>query len=234
MYKTRCSSIGLIMTNARSKKEKLSQTAKNHIREVLIQNKFGKYKDFSNRYTDKGNEVESNGIYLCNEVLNLELLYKNHDSFENDYITGTPDINTSDILIDIKSSWNAFTYFENFFSEKITNKNYMYQLQGYMWLTGKKVSRLCYCLLDTPEQIVEDEVRREHWKHKAIDENPEIREYVENNHSFENIPKELRVKTFIIEYDENIIEEIKQRVEECREYYNELNELLTIKEVENA
>ena len=141
-------------------------------------------------------------------------------------------MNTSETLIDIKSSFDAFTF--PFFHKEIPNKNYMYQLQGYMHLTGKKESFLCYCLLDTPSQMIEDEIRREHWKHKSIDEDPKIREYVENNHTFGNIPKELRVKTFKIDYDPEIIEQIKARIEECREYYNELNELLTVKEIQNA
>jgi len=232
MFKARCSSIGLIMTNPRSKKEKLSQTTKNYIKEVIIQDKFGKFKDFWSRYTDKGNEVELDGIALCNKVMDIDFIYKNHESFENEWIKGTPDVNTSETLLDIKSSWDVFTF--PFFEDKIPNKNYMYQLQGYMFLTGKRTSYLCYCLLDTPEQMVEDEVRREHWKHKAIDEDPEIREYVETNHSFNNIPEQLRVKSFLIEYDEKIIDQIKERIEDCREYYDELNELLTIKEVENA
>ena len=232
MYKTRCSSIGLIMTNPRSKKEKLSQTTKNHIKEIIIQDKFGKYKDFWSKYTSKGNEVEEDGIQLCNEVLDFDFLYKNHESFENDWIKGTPDVNTNETLIDIKSSFDAFTF--PFFEDKIPNKNYMFQLQGYLWLTGKSKAYLCYCLLDTPEQMIEDEIRREHWKHKAIDEDPKIREYVENNHTFGNIPGELRVKTFEIDFDPEIIEQIKARIEDCREYYDELNELLTIKDIQDA
>jgi hypothetical protein len=91
-----------------------------------------------------------------------------------------------------------------------------------MWLTGKQTSFLCYCLINTPFEIVEDEVRREHWKQQSIDESEEIRNFVEAKHNFDHIPAEKRIKTFVIDRDESVIEEIKTRIELCREYYNQL------------
>lgn len=232
MYKTRCSAIGLIMKNPKSKKEKLSQTTKSHIKEIIIQDKFQKYKEINSKYLKKGNDVELDGIALCNSVMNLEFLYKNHDSFEDEWIKGTPDVNTQNVLLDIKSSWDAFTF--PFFEHKIPKEDYMYQLQGYMHLTGKKEAYLCYCLLNTPDDIVKKEVRDMHYRKKMTEESEDITKFVQNNHNFDNIPDQLRVKSFKIEYDEEIIEKIIERIEDCREYYNQLNELLTIKQIENA
>jgi hypothetical protein len=234
MLKIRCSQIGKIMTNPRSKKETLSNTTKGYLKELIIEQKFGKYKKIKSKFIDKGNEVELEGIALCNEVLETDFLYKNHENFENDYITGTPDVNTTDTLLDIKASWSAFTYFDNFFSDNIPNKDYYYQLMGYMMLTGKKNSILCYCLLNTPSHLVEDEIRREHYQLNAIDEIPGVRKQIENNHNFDNIDNQLRIKTFKVEYDQNVIDKIIERIIECRKYYDKLNELLTIKEIENA
>ena len=234
MLKIRCSQIGKIMVNARSKKETLSNTTKNYLKELIIEEKFGKYKTIKSKYLDKGHEVESTGIALCNEVLDTDFLYKNHESFSNDYLTGTPDVNTSDTLLDIKSSWSAFTYFDNFFSDTIPNKDYYYQLMGYMMLTGKKQAMLCYCLLNTPDHLVEDEVRREHYNLNAIDEVPEVRQQIEDNHNFDNIDNQLKVKTFTVDYDADVIDKITARIDECREYYNQLNNLLTIKQIQDA
>jgi hypothetical protein len=91
-----------------------------------------------------------------------------------------------------------------------------------MWLTEKHESLLCYCLIDTPLQIVEDEIRREHWKASLIEESLDLRSFVQAKHTFGHIPKEKRVKTFKIVKDDEVIEAIKTRIEECREYYNEL------------
>jgi hypothetical protein len=95
-------------------------------------------------------------------------------------------------------------------------------MQGYMYLTGKEESLLCYCLIDTPLQIVEDEIRREHWKASLIEESLDLRAFVQAKHTFGHIPKEKRLKTFKIAKDDKVIEDIKTRIEQCREYYDNL------------
>jgi hypothetical protein len=218
--KIRSSAIGKIMTNPKTKGETLSQTTKTYLQELAVEEVYNIRKEFSSRYTDKGNEVEELSIALCNDVLNLGFIYKNEEHFSNEWITGTPDVNTNEILLDVKSSWDATTF--PFFDTELKNKDYLYQLQGYMWLTGKEESLLCYCLIDTPLQIVEDEIRREHWKASLIEESLDLRAFVQAKHTFGHIPKEKRLKTFKIVKDDVIIENIKTRIEECREYYNEL------------
>jgi hypothetical protein len=214
------------MTNPKTKGEKLSQTTKTYLQELAVEEVYGIRKEFSSRYTDKGNEVEELSIALCNDVLNLGFIYKNEEHFENDWISGTPDVNTDEILLDVKSSWDAFTFFEKVLDDDLKNKDYFYQLQGYMWLTGKTEALLCYCLIDTPLQIVEDEIRREHWKASLIEESLDLRAFVQSKHTFGHIPKEKRLKTFKIVKDDVIIENIKTRIEECREYYNNLIQIL--------
>jgi len=222
--KIRCSAIGKIMTNPKTKGETLSQTTKTYLQELAVQEVYGIRKEFSSRYTDKGNEVEELSIALCNDVLNLGFIYKNEEHFENDWIMGTPDVNTDEILLDVKSSWDATTF--PFFDTELKNKEYFYQLQGYLWLTNKTEALLCYCLIDTPLQIVEDEIRREHWKASLIEESLDLRAFVQSKHTFGHIPKEKRLKTFKIIKDDVIIENIKTRIEECREYYNNLIQIL--------
>ena len=218
--KIRCSAIGKIMTSPKSKGEVLSQTTKTYLHELAIEEIYGIRKEFSSRYTDKGNEVEDLSIALCNDVLDIGFIYKNEEHFTNDWITGTPDVNTNEILLDVKSSYDATTF--PFFDTKLVNKSYFYQMQGYMFLTGKEESLLCYCLIDTPLQIVEDEIRREHWKASLIEESLDLRAFVQAKHTFGHIPKEKRLKVFKIARDEQVIEDIKTRIEQCREYYNEL------------
>jgi hypothetical protein len=208
------------MTSPKSKGDALSQTTKTYLQELAIQEVYGIRKEFSSRYTDKGNEVEELSIALCNDVLETGFLYKNEEHFTNDWITGTPDVNTNEILLDVKSSWDATTF--PFFDTELKNKDYFYQLQGYMWLTGKTEALLCYCLIDTPLQIVEDEIRREHWKASLIEESLDLRAFVQSKHIFAHIPKQKRLKTFKIAKDEIAIEAIKTRITECRKYYDEL------------
>lgn len=227
--KIRASQIGRIMSEPRSKSEVLSQTAKSYIEELVLEDVYGIRKDFTSRYTDKGNMVEEESIQLAADVLDLEFIVKNEEYFENDFIKGTPDVITSKFVLDVKSSYSANTF--PFFQSEIPNKEYMYQLQGYMWLTGVDNAILAYCLTNTPDVILNDEVRRLIWK---LDTDPKFKDMDELEkesyaweevlavHNIDRIEKKNRVKAFLIEKDEAIIEKIKEKVYLCREYYNQL------------
>lgn len=219
-FKIRCSAIGKIMTNPRTKGELLSQTAKTYIEEQVIQDKYGIKKQFYSRYTDKGILVEDDAIKLVSDILDLGFVWKNEEHFSNDFMTGTPDVNTDTVLLDVKSSWDATTF--PFFATEIPTKDYWFQLQGYMELTNKTESLLCYCLVNTPEEMVEDEVRRAHWNANLLEESIDLRDEVQKRHNFDHIPDNRRVKVFEVKKDEAVIEAIKERVELCRDYYNTL------------
>jgi hypothetical protein len=223
-FRVRCSALGKIMTSPRSKSEILSQTAKTYVEEQVLQAKYGIVKTFNSRYTDKGNLVEDESIKLASDVLDLGFILKNDEHFTNDWVTGTPDVNTDDILLDVKSSWDATTF--PFFATEIPTKDYYYQLQGYMWLTGKQKSLLVYCLVNTPLDMVQDEIRRAHWNANLLEESLDLIDEVQKRHNFDHIPDNRRVKVFEVERDDEVIEQIKERVELCREYYETLYNFL--------
>lgn len=218
--KVRASALGKLMTSSRKAGEVLSQTAKSYIQEVVLQDKYGIYKEFNSRYTDKGNQTEDEAIQLVAQVLDLGFIYKNEDKYTNDWIKGTPDVVTSDLIIDTKVSWSAHTF--PFFESELPNKDYYWQMQAYMWMTGRKKALVTYCLVNTPYLLLEDEIRREHWKQNLIGESQEVRDYVEAQHNFDHIPKNERVKVFEIDYDEQGIEQAKEKIEIAKVYYNQL------------
>jgi hypothetical protein len=220
----RASSIGDLMTESRSKSEKLSKTAKSYIQKVFKEREFGYYENINSKAIDKGIENEDEAIQLASEVLCWDFVIKNEEKYSNEYINGTPDVITKDLLADIKCSWNMGTF--PIFEDEIPTKNYWWQLQSYMWLTGHSTSELVYVLTNTPEQIVEDEIRRMHWKLNKIDEDLDLREAVQSQHTFDHIPNNLRIKRFIVERDEQAIEQIKEKVELCRNYYEQLKSIL--------
>jgi len=220
----RCSSLGNIMTESRSKSEVLSETAKGYIQDLFKERELGIYKEFSSRYTDKGLEMEDEAIQFASEVLNWDFVVKNETRFNNEWLTGEPDINTDSLLADIKCSWSGSTF--PMFDDTLKNKAYYWQLQGYLMLTGHSTSELVYCLMNTPLQIVEDEIRRQHWKLNLIEEDLDVRQAVQDMHNFDHIPSELRVKRFIVEKDESSQEKIKERVKVARDYYQQLKNRL--------
>ena len=214
MLKIRASQVGKIMTSSRSKGDVLSKTAKSYLEQLAKEELLGVRTEFSSKYTDKGNIVEDDAIALVEKVNEWDFLYKNEEHFSNDYVTGTPDVLTEDVLLDVKSSWNVDTF--PMFDKELKNKDYYYQLQAYMWLTGHTESYLCYCLVDTPKFIIKAEVRKLH-KPRYSDIKAIILK-----HKFNADTEERRVKTFKVEFDEDAIMQIIDRVDLCRIYYNNL------------
>jgi len=218
MIQFRCSGLGKLMTSPRSKGEVLSETAKTFIEDVFREKEYGIYKDISSRYTDKGIQMEDEAIQLAGNVLGWDInVNKNEERLKNGWITGIPDINTETLLADIKCSWSGSTF--PFFDTELPNKDYFWQLQGYMMLTGHLQAELVYCLMNTPQQIVEDEVRRMHWKLNLLEESLDVREAVQCQHNFDHLSDNLRIKRFIVEGSIDAENRIKEKVEQANEYY---------------
>lgn len=90
--KFRCSSLGKLMTEPRSKSEgPLSVGAKTYIRELAAQEIFGVEFEISSKQIEKGIEVEGDSIDLLNSVRGLSLV-KNVERRSNDFITGECDL----------------------------------------------------------------------------------------------------------------------------------------------
>lgn len=212
-FKIRCSAIGQIMTEPRSKLETLSETCKGYLETWVKERIYDRRKDFTSKYTNKGNSVEDEAIEYLGDVRGT-MYVKNAQWHDNGYMTGTPDIITPNVVIDIKSSWDCFT-FPLF--DTVIDKKYWWQLQGYMALTGKKQAELVYVLMNTPDEIIEKEARSLNgWEDPSL----EFYEEVADRMRYDNFGSEFRVKTFVIDADEDAHDAIKQRVIACREHIN--------------
>ena len=159
---------------------------------------------------DKGNIMEDNSIDFIAKYLNYDRLIKNDEWFENDYMTGTPDVITDNEIIEVKNSWNCFTF--PLLEDNIPTKGYYYQTQGYMYLTGLKKAKLIYTLMDTPEHLIEKEYRYN------SDNNFLGYEDFKKKYIFSNLEDKYRIKIFEIDYDEDVVNTIIDRVNSCREY----------------
>lgn len=200
----------------------LSDTAKNYIEERYIALKYGRHNDFVNRFVVKGLQVEEDSLTLFSKFTKT-FHAKNETHFSNHWITGTPDIITSDHVIDIKSSWDIFTFTR---AKRKLNPMYYWQLMGYLWLTGLEKATIAYCLINTPEQLIDDEKRRLKYKMGVIDDENELYidacKQLEKEMKFDDIPISNRVHTWEIIRSESAIRKIEQRVELCRGYFNTL------------
>jgi hypothetical protein len=228
-FRIRCSGIGQIMTNTRAKTELLSQTTKTYCSNWLKGQIFNREKHFDSKYTQKGNEVEDNSLDFVAKRLGFGMILKNDKYFESDFMHGTPDAIIPVYVIDVKNSWDWSTF--PLLEKEIPNQDYWWQLQGYMHLTGRKKAKLIYTLLDTPEHLIESEAKVYCFKNGYVLDN-EIYEMFHNRMTYSDISDELKIKIFEIDYNENAIIEIENRVLLCRDYIAEL--LTTHPEIKKA
>lgn len=217
-YKFHCSSLPALMTNGRSAGEGLSETTKTALREIWIKERFGREKfDSINKYTEKGIAVESDSLELYGQAVGKNY-FKNKTTLGNSYLIGTPDHVKP--LIDIKSSWDMFTFFA--VDEKKANKDYYWQLVGYMVLTRSKKATLAYVLSNTPDYLIEYELYT--LSRKIGIERAESDE-ARRNFVFDDLPVEQRVKRYEITYNKTDADAVRLRVKECRAYLAELDRM---------
>lgn len=231
--KIRCSSLHKIMTYP--KKDELSKGAKSYIKALHKEKTMNISPEFWSRYISKGIDCEQISIELANEILDwnlpFEAIYGQQQYHENEYLTGHTDVFHNNILAEIKTSWNGNTF--PMYEDDEYNKDYKWQCMGYLALTGLQKCDLVYCLIDTPEPMVLDQIRREHWKEDSVwngDEDDQIVNAVRSRHELNHIPKKIKHQHYIIERDEEAIKNIYRRVELCREYWKELNNYIKNKQ----
>ena len=174
----------------------ITQTAKTYIQDLVKEIVFNYSPEITTKEFEKGNTVEDDSIELYNEVF-FANYKKNTVRKDNKWITGECDINAPTKIIDVKSPWSKKTFPAT--PNEGVNTDYEWQLRGYMWLYNKDEAELAYCLVNTPEHLIE-------W---------------ENNHSIhevDDIAPELRVTRLKFERDKALEELIKEKVSECRKY----------------
>ena len=223
----RSSSVGYLMTEPVTKSDKeagvLSKTAQKHLLDVYISEKYNRRRDIQTKQMKKGIEVEQESIDLLSMYLKKPFV-KNTERFSNKYITGLPDIIDNDRIIDIKSSYDLWTFIGNI-PDKLDSLYYA-QLQSYMWLTNATKGMIAYCLCNTPDSIIEQE---KYYLLKKMDviseESPEFLKEslkLEFNMKFDDIDIKERVLLFNINRDEGFILKIQQKVEAARKFLSEI------------
>jgi hypothetical protein len=225
----RCSSLGAILTEPQAKAAKdageLSKTAKTALIGTYIREVYGREKDITTKQMSKGIIGEDKGIELLSRHQG-EIYSKNETRYNNEYLTGHPDIITQDNrIIDTKLSFDLWTFLPNI-TESL-DKGYYYQLQGYMALTGAQSGSIAYVLVDTPQEIIEQEKYYLLKRMNCIsEESPEYIEAaagLEINMIYPDIPLEQRVLIFKVDRDDEVIDKIYEKIRKCRVFLQEFS-----------
>lgn len=211
-FKIRCSAIGQIMT----KSGKFTKGVEAYCDNWILERIYNRKKEFANKYTEKGNIVEDESLDFVSIQLGYGFLFKNQQYFEDDYMTGTPDIITKDHTLDVKNSWDCFTF--PLLANELPEDNYDWQGQGYMNLAGKDLHKVVYVLSDTPKHLIEKEAFFYCRNNGYEDHDDDIYNMFENKLTYPNIDPKLRIRVFEVPRDDRAIQSVRDRVDECREY----------------
>lgn len=205
--KWRPSSLGKLMIQPKSKSEVLSETAKSYIKTKAKEDYFGYSTYLQTKPMLKGTDWEEESIALVNQVRGT-FYVKNKERYENEFLTGEPDIILDDSIIDIKTSWSLETFPAT--QDEAVNKEYMWQLIGYCWLLNKPQAELIYCMIDTDDVLLSD------WDNRFI-------------HKVSHIDPAKRITCLKYEMNAEYIDQMKEKLIAATEYYNEYIEQLTNK-----
>jgi hypothetical protein len=197
----------------------LGKTGESYLQQWLKEQIYERKKEFSNKYTQKGLIVEDNSLDFAAEQLQLGMLIKNEQYFENEYFCGTPDIITKDFILDIKNSWDAFTF--PLFEDELPNSDYYIQGQIYMALVGLKKYKVVYTLIDTPEHLIK-KAAYYYCNDNGIEFDESILKEFTDKMTYSNVDPKYRIKVFEFEYDQPTIDKLISRVEESRIYLSTL------------
>lgn len=186
----------------------LPQGCKTYLMEWYSDRAYGKSSDVQTKYTIKGHLCEDEAIEVVELMLGDfgERMEKNTERKSNEWIEGECDVDSNGIIYDTKCPWDGKTFLDSVVEPH--NTLYIWQMRGYMWLWERPIAKVCYVLLDTPEDA--------NYGEEVI---------------FSDTPIEDRFYHFAVLRQQPIEEEIKERVILCRkwlaEYDKKINSLLS-------
>ncbi len=93
----------------------------------------------SSQSMQHGNDFEGEAILKYIERTGIEVRYEQEFIQKGEWIGGTPDgFIGDDGIIEVKCPWNGGNHLKTLLTKEIYNSEYIYQIQGYLWITGRK------------------------------------------------------------------------------------------------
>jgi hypothetical protein len=199
--KFRASQLGKLMTSSRTKGEALGQTAKSYIIEQAKQDFYDYKVELTNKYLMKGIHQEQDSIDLLNAV-RFESYKKNEKREENEWLTGSCDIITDELIIDVKTSWSLETFPATNYELKDLSL-YEWQGRAYMWLYDMPTFELSYVMVSTADDLLSD------YDSYAI-------------HKVDHIDPAKRITSIRFERDKELEIQMAVRLIEATQFYKEV------------
>jgi hypothetical protein len=209
---------------AQPEKIELSQTCITYLENWVKEQIYGYKFEFDSDQTLKGITVEDDAIQYAASALGWGMgIKKNQLRFSSEFMQGTPDLIIDDLVIDIKCPESPRTL--PLFTKELPTRAYYWQLQTYMYLTGKAKAQVTYVMMPTPDEILK---KVAFFKAKNIVGTENKIEFdaefdtifarLQYENDFSNIDPKHRIVCFDIERNDSDINAIIERVKQCRQY----------------
>jgi hypothetical protein len=93
----------------------------------------------SSKATSHGIENEGAAVYRYQQVTGIKVDYVNRFVQIGEWIGGTPDGYVGeDGIIEVKCPFNGGNHLRSLLTKEVYNPDYIFQIQGYLWLTKRK------------------------------------------------------------------------------------------------
>lgn len=235
----------VLKENKKEDKIILPDTCTTYLREIFVQEKYGIKKDIFSKYFEKGKAMESEAIDLLSETHDKFYLKCELPRQKNEFIEGECDILYDEniwvqknpgerferlfrTILDIKNSWDLFTFYKNLDSDEM-KKMYYWQGISYIKLYNADKFVLVFCLMNMPNGLIEDERKRILYQLGSDMEYSPIyemacKEFLKKCTFDELQPNERIFDDLVILKDENFdieYNKLVERIKVCRKWLNE-------------
>jgi putative phage-type endonuclease len=134
------SAFAKMMTKGRGKDEEFGKTAMEYAHSIALERMGVELPEITAKALEWGNDFEDKAIEAYETKTGLLVIPTDtiqHPEF--DYVSGTPDgLVGEDGLIEVKCPYNPVNHLYNIKTNQQAYEDYYYQIQGYMWITGRQ------------------------------------------------------------------------------------------------
>lgn len=199
----------------------LSKSAKTVIQDWMKEQLGYPRQELKSKYTQKGLLMEADAIDFIAEHYGWSGIKKNTERKTDEYITGEADVVLHDRVLDVKCSWSGDSF--PLMDINIPIDGYGWQGLGYMALWSKDNFQLTYALMDAPDAIVDKEANRVRYDLGLDEVDMELWEDIKAMNTFSHLPNELRIKSFYVDFNEELINQVYERVALARKWVEGTN-----------
>lgn len=226
-----------LMQRERDQPGALGESGKTLVLDRWLYKRYGYRPPMVSDHTLKGNMVEGQSMRIVDRVepaTHNRVPFTSEEPLSDGDLQGMPDdvLRSEEIVEDLKSSFDLKT----FYLSKLTAMNHD-QVQVYMRLLRAngypemKSARVIRTLIDHPEWMLNDMIKRIGWKYGVEPETYEAENHLSfqkalkkiySSYQYSHIPERDRVKIFKVEWDQEFHDKLTDRLKLARLEYHRL------------